>query len=184
MKMTATKCVSALFMTTVLAWCGMIPAQNRSAVTAVPHAPRSNSAGWADIIEGVRESVRLGHLPPEVIQYDLQIAQLIPEGEQIIASRDQAKARIWSKKVNAINVARNAAIGRVAVNDMASSNAAVGVRSSRKPDPCLSPMGRNICASPPAQQPGTSYSAGPGGIGASVGGVLVGPGGLGGAFGQ
>jgi hypothetical protein len=180
MKMTASKCISALFMTTVLAGCGMIPLQNRGVTNAAPEAPLSVSAGWARIVEMDRGAVRDGLLSPEVIPYDLQIAQMIPEGEAIRASRDKAKGRIWSEKFNSIMAARNAAMGKMTAKAMAANNATRNAWADRKPDPCLSPMGKNICTTPPAQQGRVNYSAGPGGIGATVGGIFVGPGGIGG----
>jgi hypothetical protein len=184
MKTTASQCVSTLFMTTVLAGCQMIPPQNRSATSAESDAPLSVSAGWAQIVEMDRESVRRGRLSPEIIPYDLQIAQMIPEGEAIKASHDQAKARLWSEKLNSINVARNKLVRQMAAREMAQSGSASNAWADQKPDPCLSPMGKNICTTPPAQQGNVDYSAGPGGIGATIGGIFVGPGGISGTNGQ
>lgn len=135
------------------------------------------------------DSVRLGQLPPEVIQYDLQIAQMITEAQEIMASHDKAKARVWLKKMNAINMARNKAIGRVETRQMAANNAAPDAwGDGKKPDPCLSPMGKNICTAPSEQQAeqrgGINYTAVPGGIEATVGGLVVGPGGIGGTLGH
>lgn len=181
MKSKGGKAILALSMTTVLAGCGMIPAQNQSALRARSPAPLSASAGWANITEMDRESVRLGRLPPEVIQYDLQIAQMIPEGEAIVASHNEAKARIWAEKMNSIEAARNKAMGKIAATEVARTDATPNTLGDGKPDPCLSPMGKNICTARPAtQQSGTTYTAGPDGIRANVGGILVGPGGIGG----
>jgi hypothetical protein len=184
MKTTARRCISALSVTAVLAGCQMIPLQNRGVTSAASDAPLSASAEWSKVIEMDRESVRRGQLAPKVIQYDLQIAQMIPEGEEIMASHDQAKARIWSEKMNSINVARNEAIRKMAAREMAQNNATPNAWANAKPDPCLSPMGKNICTTPPAQQGGVNYSVGPGGIGATVGGLFVGPGGISGTNGQ
>ncbi|OOG45852.1 hypothetical protein [Rhodanobacter sp. C01] len=184
MKTTTGKCISALFIAAVLAGCQMIPLQNRSVTSAESNAPLSASAGWARIVEMDREAVRRGLLSPEVIPYDLQIAQMIPEGEEIRASRDKAKARIWTEKLNTLTAARSTAMGKMTAREMAENDATSNAWADRKPDPCLSPMGKNICAAPPAQQGGVNYSAGPGGIGATVGGIFVGPGGISGTNGQ
>ncbi|WP_158881481.1 hypothetical protein [Rhodanobacter sp. L36] len=184
MKMTTSQCVSALLMTTVLAGCQMMPLRNQAATNAKPEAPLSASAEWAQVAERDREHVRLGQLPPEVISYDQQIAQMIPEGDGIAATRDKAKAQVWSNKFNALITARNQAIGRVAARQMARSNATANAWAGAKPDPCLSPMGKNICTTQPAQQGRVNYSVGPGGIGATVGGLFVGPGGISAGNGQ
>jgi hypothetical protein len=184
MKTTARRCISALSVTAILAGCQMIPLQNQRAASAASNAPLSASAEWSRIVEMDRESVRRGQLAPEVIQYDLQIAQMIPEGQEIMASHDKAKARVWSEKMNSINVARNEAIRKMAAREMAQNNATPNAWASAKPDPCLSPMGKNICTTPSAQQGRVNYSVGPGGIGATVGGLFVGPGGISGANGQ
>jgi len=183
MKTTASKCISALLMTTILAGCGMIPTQNLGMTRAQPVAPASASEQWAKMVELDRQSVSHGYMPPEVIRYDLQIAQMIPEGEAIVASHDKAKARVWSEKLNSIQTARNKAIEKSTAIAMAKSNATPHPWSNAKPDPCLSPMGKNICSSSPAQQNGVNYTVGPGGLGATVGGISVGPGGLGGVIG-
>lgn len=180
MQTTASKCISALFVTAALAGCQMIPLQNRDVASTESSAPLSTGAGWARIVDMDRGAVRDGLLSPEVIPYDLQIAQLIPEAETIMASHDQAKARIWSKKFHAAIAARNTAMGKMTARAMAENNATQNAWAHQKPDPCLSPMGKNICTTPPAQQGGINYSAGPGGIGATAGGIFVGPGGIGG----
>jgi len=184
MKTTVRHGVSALLMTTVLGGCGMIPAQNPGMARAQPAPPASASEQWARMVELDRRSVSHGYLPPEIIRYDLQIAQMIPEGEAIIASQDKAKARVWSEKLNAIQTARNKAMEKSTAIAMAKNNAMPHPWSNAKPDPCLSPMGRNICSTPTgAQQNRVNYTAGPGGIGATIGGISVGPGGLGGVIG-
>ncbi len=181
MRTTTSQCISTLLLSTVLAGCGLIPAQHQGVARARPAASPSSSAGWADIMKLDRDSVLQGQLPPEVIQYDLQIAQLIPEGEAIMTTHDQAKARIWSAKMNTINLARNKALEKMAAREMANSPATSSIWNTPEPDACLSPMGKNICTTPSSQQQsGSTYTAGPGGIGANVGGILVGPGGIGG----
>lgn len=183
MKTVVIRCVSGLLMTAVMAGCGMIPAQNLGMTRAQPVAPESASDGWAKIMVLDRQAVTAGYMPPELIGYDLQIAQLIPEGEAVVASRDKIKARAWSEKWSSVQTKRNNAIEKANALASAKYNATPHAWSNDKPNPCLSPMGRNICSTPPAQQGGTTYSAGPGGIGANVGGILVGPGGLGGVIG-
>lgn len=64
MKRTARKSISALLMTSILAGCGMIPAQNQNAISGGTNAQPSVSAGWNKITEMERESVRRGELPP------------------------------------------------------------------------------------------------------------------------
>jgi hypothetical protein len=184
MKMTTSQCVSALLMTTVLAGCQMMPLRNQAATNAKPEAPLSASAAWVQIAEADREKVRLGQWPTEVISYDQQIAQLIHEGEEIAVTRDKAKAQVWVKKYNAVATARNQAIGRMEAKVNARNNAIVNALGGMKSDPCLSPMGKNTCTTRPAQQGGVNYSVGPGGIGATVGGLFMGPGGISAGNGQ
>jgi hypothetical protein len=183
MKTTIRHGVSTILMATVLAGCGMIPAQNLGMARTQPAPPVSPSEAWAKIVALDRQSVSQGSMPPEVINYDLQIAQMIPEADAIIASKDKTKARMWSDKFNAIQTRRNKVIEKANAIAMAKYNATPHPRLYDKPDPCLSPMGRNICTTQPAQQGGVNYTVGPGGLGATVGGILVGPGGLGGVIG-
>ncbi|MDR3440189.1 hypothetical protein [Telmatospirillum sp.] len=105
---------------------------------------------------------------------------MIPESQEILASHDQAKARIWSKKMNAIVEARNKATEQFAAKAMARNNAIANTFGNGKPDPCLSPMGKNTCTASPARQADSvNYSVGPGGLGATIGHYTVGPGGIG-----
>ncbi|WP_323120269.1 hypothetical protein [Burkholderia alba] len=160
----ANKACLGLVVTTVLAGCMAPPVQSR--------APSSDgtlsSADWARMIESDRASVRAHQLPPEVIGYDLEIEKMLPEGQQIIATHDQARARIWSKKMHAIMDARNEATRKFSAKEIAKNNAIANALGNGRPDPCLSPMGKNTCASAPSQQqPGTiHYTVGPGGLGA------------------
>jgi hypothetical protein len=164
----------------------MVPLQNRDVTSATSNAPPSASAEWAKVIDMDRDLVRRGLMSPEVIPYDLQMAQLIPEGEEIMVTHDKTKARIWSKKYNAIVAGRNAAAGKMTAKAkaLAAMSATSGAFADQKPDACLSPMGKNICAAPPSQQGSVKYVVGPGGIGATVGGILLGPGGISGTIGQ
>ncbi|MFL9871436.1 hypothetical protein [Paraburkholderia megapolitana] len=184
MKTTASKCISALFITTLFAGC-MVPAQNRApapapAAAAAGSGASLSTADWAKVVESDRTSVRSGFLPKEVIQYDLQIGNMIPEGQDILASHDQARARIWSKKMNSITEARNKVIEKFSAKQIARSNATANAFGNGKPDPCLSPMGKNTCTASPARQgDSVNYTVGPGGIGATIGHYTVGPGGIG-----
>lgn len=181
MKTKASKAISALFITSAVFLSGMTHAQSNATTPAAPNATLSLKASLAKIVEMDREGIRQGWLPPEVLQYDLQMAALLPEGEQIMASHDQVKARIWSMKMDQLNRLKAQAMAKLMPSDVAQNNAAPSAPVNRTPDPCLSPMGVNTCATPARpQQSGTTYTAGPGGIGANVGGIPVGPGGLGG----
>ncbi len=178
--MTATvcRCLAAWFIATALAGC-MVPPQNRATVGARSDAPLT-TADWAKVIDNDRASVRAGQLPKEVIQYDLQIEKMIPESQEILASHDQAKAHAWAKKMNAVVEARNKATEQFAAKAIARNNAIANSFGNGKPDPCLSPMGKNTCAASPARQgDSVNYSVGPGGLGATIGHYTVGPGGIG-----
>jgi len=178
MKTTMRQGISALLMATALAGCGMLPAQNLGTARTQAAPPASASAPWAKVMELDRQWVSHGYLPPEVIRYDLQIAQMIPEGEPLIASQDKAKARVRPEKWNAIQTARSSVIEKSTAIALAKSNAMPHRWLTAKPDPCLSSMGNNTCIKPAgAQQNGVNYTVAPGGIGATMGGLSVGPGG-------
>ncbi|PQV53497.1 hypothetical protein [Paraburkholderia sp. BL21I4N1] len=178
MKAAASGCLSALFIATALTGC-MVPPQNRAAVGARSDASVT-TADWAKVVENDRASVRAGQLPKEVIQYDLEIEKMIPEGQAILASHDQVKGRIWSKKMNAIIEARNKATEKFVAKEVARNNAIANTFGNAKPDPCLSPMGKNTCSASPARQgDSVNYTVGPGGLGATIGHYTVGPGGIG-----
>ncbi|MFM0731435.1 hypothetical protein PQQ52_13200 [Paraburkholderia sediminicola] len=178
MKVNPCKCLLAVLIATTFAGC-MVPPQNRgSSATRSDASP--SSADWTKVTENDRASVRAGQLPKEVIQYDLQIEKMIPEGQDILASHDQARARVWTKKMNALVEARNKVTEQFTAKAMARNNAIANAFGNGKPDPCLSPMGKNTCAAPSGQQgDSVHYSVGPGGIGATVGHYTVGPGGIG-----
>jgi hypothetical protein len=123
MKTTMRRGISALLMATALADCGMLPAQNMGTARTQAAPPASASAPWAKVMELDRQSVSHGYLPPEVIRYDLQIAQMIPEGEPLIASQDKAKARVRPEKWNAIQTARSRVIEKSTAIALAKSQA-------------------------------------------------------------
>ncbi len=178
MKATTNRCLAALLIATTLAGC-MVPPQNRATVGARSDAPLT-TADWAKVVENDRASVQAGQLPKEVIQYDLEIEKMIPEGQQLLASHDQVKGRIWAKKINAIVEARNKATEQFSAKAIARNNAIANAFGNAKPDPCLSPMGKNTCTASPARQPDSvNYTVGPGGLGATIGHYTVGPGGIG-----
>ncbi len=181
MKKKTSKAVLALFITGAVALSGVTYAQNIAAPPSAPNAAPPPSATLAKIIQMDREGVRQGWLPPQVLQYDLQIAELLSEGEEIMASHDERKARSWSLKMDELNRLKAQALAKVIPSEVAQNDAAPSAPVHRAPDPCLSPMGVNTCTTPARpQQSGTTYTAGPGGIGGNVGGIPVGPGGLGG----
>jgi len=168
----------ALAMSALLAGC-MVPAQNRAAAAPASQAPLT-TAEWAKVIEIDRASVRAGQLPNEVITYDLQIEKMIPESQAILAAHDEARARIWSTKMHALIEARDRVTEKFAAKAMARNNAVANALGNGKPDPCLSPMGKNTCAAPSARQGDSAhYTVGPGGLGATIGNYTVGPGGIG-----
>lgn len=184
MKTRAYRCVTALLISTALAGCGMVPAQNLGNGNPTTSAGPTLAEGWAQITEKDQEWVRRGVLPKEIVQYDLQIGRMLPEAQGILASHDQARARAWSEKMHGLIEARNKPIIAAQAKWLALSRAQAGDPDEHRPDPCLSPMGKNICnTGSPGQNP-VNYSAGPGGIGASIGGLIVGPGGLGIGLGQ
>jgi hypothetical protein len=159
------------------------PVQNRSAAAAASNTALT-SADWDKIVEQDRASVRAKLMPPEVIKYDLEIGKMLPEAQEILASQDKARARVWSKKMNGLMDARNKATQKFAAKEIARNNAIANSFGGGRPDPCLSPMGKNTCASSaPAQSGGgVNYTVGPGGIGATMGNLTIGPGGIGGGF--
>lgn len=160
----------------------MAPVQNRAANGAAPNA-QLTTADWDKVIESDRASVRANQMPKEVVQYDIQIGKMIPESQEILATHDKARARVWSTKVHAIMDARSKAIEKFSAKEIARNNAVANAFGNGRPDPCLSPMGRNTCTSSPSRQgDSVHYTVGPGGIGANIGNLTVGPGGIGGGF--
>ncbi|WGS51687.1 hypothetical protein LFL96_09390 [Paraburkholderia sp. D15] len=180
MKAIAIQSLSAVLIASALAGC-MVPAQNRATASSNTSL---TTADWDKVTDSDRASVRAGRMPKEVISYDLQIGKMIPEGQQLIAAHDQVKGPIWAKKMNALIEARNKAMEKFNASAMARNNAIANATGSAlgnsKPDPCLSPMGKNICGGSTAQQGDrANYTVGPGGIGATIGHYTVVPGGIG-----
>jgi hypothetical protein len=157
----------------------MLPAEHANHSAATASAEPSLIEGWAQITEKDQEWVRRGVLPKEIIQYDLQIGQMLPEAREIMASHDKATARAWSEKMHGLIEARNRPIAAAQAKWAAMSSVEAGDANTHRPDPCLSPMGKNICNTGTSAGSSVNYSAGPGGIGASMGGLIIGPGGIG-----
>ncbi|QPF82508.1 hypothetical protein IC762_22445 [Bradyrhizobium genosp. L] len=117
-----------------------------AAIASCGVAAKAQSAEeWAQVIAMDRKLVQSG-ASPELIQIDMTIAKMIPEGQAIVASHDQAKARQWSQKFHAL-MARKDQISRKYLAEHPFKYA------GPKADPCLSPMGKNTCAPPPTPQP-------------------------------
>ena len=183
MRSIASKCISALLITTCFAGCA-VPKQNRGAGGTGSNAPLTSS-DWDKVIENDRASVRSDQLPKEVIQYDIQIGKMLPEAQEILASHDKARARIWSNKMHSIMEARTKAIEKFSAKEIARNNAVANAFGNGRPDPCLSPMGKNTCAAaaaPSQQGDSVHYTVGPDGIGATMGNLTIGPGGIGAGF--
>lgn len=104
---------------------------------------------WARIIQNDRAMVRAG-ASPALIQYDLEMQRLAPEGEAILASGDKVKMRAFSKKFSAVASARDAAIVDFGVKQ-AKNKPATGPA-------CTGPFGKSLCGSSAPQgsdtQPG------------------------------
>jgi hypothetical protein len=102
---------------------------------------------WARVTAMDQQAVRAGAAPPELVQIDIALAKVIPEGQAIIASHDEAKARDWSRRFRALVARRNE------VDRKFLAAHPIHLNTGPKADPCLSPMGKNICAPPPSAQP-------------------------------
>lgn len=184
MKTNVYRCTTAWLIAMALTGCGMMPAQQADHSAAAASAGPSLVEGWAQITDKDQEWVRRGVLPKEIIQYDLQIGQMLPEAQEIMASHDRAKARVWSEKMHGLIAARNKPIAAAQAKWAAMSSVEADDADTHHPDPCLSPMGKNICNTGTPAGSSVNYSAGPGGISASMGGLIIGPGGIGIGLGQ
>lgn len=89
--------------------------------------------------------VQSGAAPPEDIQFDIALSKLIPEGEAIVAAHDQAKARDWSRRYNALMTRKNEVDQKYAAAHPFHFDPAL------QADPCISPAGQNTCVAPPVQ---------------------------------
>jgi hypothetical protein len=89
-----------------------------------------------------RQLQREGKMSAEEVDIDIQLSKLEPQLQPTIDSHDKAKAQALYKKYQTL-LARKEVLARQYL--------ATHPRppSSDGPDPCLSPMGKNICA--PAQ---------------------------------
>ncbi|MGY5776237.1 hypothetical protein [Rhizobium sp. LEGMi135b] len=142
--MTVVTRVAALFFAAaVVASCA--PASQAGAPVANRSAGNISSDEWANVIAMDQKAVKEGAMSPEIIPIDLTLSKMIPEGQAIIASRNQAKAQDWSRRYHALIAQRNEIDQKSAAAHPIHFNA---VQS----DPCLSPMGKDICTPPPPVQ--------------------------------
>ena len=91
-----------------------------------PQAPDASGGSVATAMAGIIATDRqmvAAHLdPPEIIDYDLQISAMLPEGQDIIAKHDKVRGEAWKQKYNAIMKARYDAIQRFSAASIAASN--------------------------------------------------------------
>ncbi|NTJ65861.1 hypothetical protein G6M50_16350 [Agrobacterium rhizogenes] len=132
-----------LFAAAVMTSC--VPASQAGAPIANRSAGNITPDEWANVIAMDQKAVNAGVLAPEIIPIDLTLSKMIPEGQVIVASHDQAKARDWSRRYHALIARRNELDQKSAAAHPIHFNA---VQS----DPCLSPMGKDICTPPPPVQ--------------------------------
>ena len=107
--------------------------------------PNFTDADMANIVAYDRNLVSKGLAPPIALQYDAQIAAMIPESRDIAAKHDEARAHVWGKKMGALLQARAEAEDKFA-NSPAVREHMSQLSNHPKPDPCISPMGANTCA--------------------------------------
>jgi hypothetical protein len=142
--MTVVTRVSALLVVAaIVASC--VPASQAGAPIANRSASNITPDEWANVIAMDQKAVKEGVLAPEIIPIDLTLSKMIPEGQAIVASHDQAKARDWSRRYHTLIARRNEIDQKSAAAHPIHFNA---VQS----DPCLSPMGKDICTPPPPVQ--------------------------------
>ena len=113
----AVMCVASLF-----AGCTTAGPRNTGA-QAANASGSPNSAAIAGITETDRKMVAAGLDPPEILKYDAEIAEMIPEGEDIIAKGDKVRGTAWKKKYNAVMKARYNSIQRFSANSIAAAHA-------------------------------------------------------------
>lgn len=135
-----TKMSVLLFMGAAVAGC--VPASQSGAPIAKGSAGNLSADEWSRVVAMDQKAVQEGAGPPEIIPIDLTLSKMIPEGQAILASHDQAKAQDWSRRYHALIARRNEIDQKFAAAHPIHFNA---IQS----DPCLSPMGKNICAAPP-----------------------------------
>ncbi|OJY72070.1 MAG: hypothetical protein BGP09_25330 [Rhizobium sp. 60-20] len=108
-----------------------------------------SGSGWAGVLEVDRRMAANGGASPELVRIDTELAKLQPEGEKILATRDKARAEVWSKKYNALMAERSAAIRKFSAKSIAQSNAITNaLGGASRPNPCLNAMGGNTCVAP------------------------------------
>lgn len=107
-----------------------------------PAKDQSLSELWAATTDTDRNMVEKGFFSAEILRLDREIAQLIPDGEAIMAAHDSARAREWSKQYNAAMAQRESLVRQ--------GNARAKEWLSRQPDynvdRCIDPAnGENHC---------------------------------------
>ena len=143
----ASERIAVLCMVALFAGCATAAPRNLGA--QAPDASRSpNSEAIANITETDRKMVAAGLNPPEILKYDAELAEMIPEGEDILAKHDKVRAVKWQKRYNAIMKARYDAVQRFAATSIAAANAITNTFGGVHRDTCRDGMGRNTCAAP------------------------------------
>lgn len=119
---TVLRLIASLFLTGTLASCATASANGLGPQMA-NGSGGTTAAAIAKITEVDRQSVADGLDPPETLKYDAELAAIMPEGEEILAKHDKARAKPWMAKYNAIMSARTAAIQRFSAKQIAAANA-------------------------------------------------------------
>jgi|GEM_PF-3546071 len=132
-----------LFAAAVVTSC--VPASQTGAPIANRSSADISPEEWANVMAMDRKAVQEGAAPPEDIQFDLTLAKMIPEGQAIRASHDQVKAKDWSQRYHALMARKNE------VDQKFAAAHPIHLAPSSGPDPCISPMGKDICTPPPVQ---------------------------------
>ncbi|WP_284945134.1 hypothetical protein [Acidisoma cladoniae] len=129
------------------------------------------AADTAQQIAADQQSIRAGLAPPDIIKYDLEIAKMMPEAQEILAAHDRERARVWQNKYRAIVEARNKAVQDFLAPSIARNNAIINTLEASKASRCLDAMGHDLCHAAPAQQSQVTYPCptGPGPGEAQVG---------------
>jgi hypothetical protein len=92
--------------------------------------------------------------PASILPIDDQIAQLMPEGQAILASGDKQRARIWSDKMGELLHAKSTEMAKFSKTLSERSNAMANAVSGVQINPCLDAMGRDRCAAQQTQPQG------------------------------
>ncbi len=98
-------------------------APNNSGAQVSSPTPGSRAAAMAGIIATDKQMVAEGLDPPEILKYDAELSEIMPEGEDILAKHDKVRAVAWQNKYNAIMKARYDAVQAFAAKSIAAANA-------------------------------------------------------------